>query len=147
MATVSRFICEPCGRNIGAWDTIDVFLHWIDQRCAPACRKCNQPYQFHLEFPFAFGADGRMRVVDVFAPRTPCTWTTEDHHRIDFRPFLVIGETRDATPKRTAWLPYWHLDTPPAGKTHRKFGQWAPNMDLVLFAELVDQARENGYLL
>ncbi|HET7459787.1 MAG TPA: hypothetical protein VFJ82_01010 [Longimicrobium sp.] len=143
MATERYFVCPTCGDKPWTGKLIDIFREWTEKKSAPICQACAVPYELRLNFPFSFGADGRMRVLNVFAPRTPCEWEEAGGKKVSFHPFLVIGETVAANvPEQTAWLPYWHIHD---GRP--KFGQWAPNMDLKYFAELVDQAREHNYLV
>jgi len=147
MATNYHFQCPTCGKGHWPGGLHEVFARWTREGGAWTCEECDAPYHFYLTFPFAFGADGRVRMVDIFKPKTSCVWTDPGTgHRIEYHPYLAIGETLDATPKLTAWLPYWHSDEH-GGRTKMKFGQWAPHMDLQLFAELVDQAREKKHLV
>lgn len=48
-------------------------------------------------------------------------------------------------PRKTTWLPYWHTDGH-GDRQRRMYGQWAPYMDLVVFADLLVQAHRRGYL-
>ena len=144
MGTGRNFHCASCNATEWVGNLFEVLYAWAKGNGPPQCAECSVPYELRLDFAFAFGADGGTRVVAVFLPGKETTWQTEQKHTIRFYPFLVIGEVV-ATGTRTAWLPYWHTDEF-NGRTLRKYGQWAPHMDLVLFADLVEQARAQGHL-
>lgn len=129
-----------------AWPSslFHTFERWVETRGAEwHCEQCGRPFDLWIQSPFAFGADGTIRVIQIFAPTEPRTWEHEGR-TIKHHPFLVIGETQGEPPVRTAWLPYWHTDK--GGKREVKYGQWAPHMDLDIFSELIDQARSEGLL-
>ena len=72
-------------------------------------------------------------MLDAFLPDEPVTWSDKSGREVTFYPFLVITEGKG---ERVAWLPYWHVVR---GKDveQKKYGQWAPSMDLSTFEELV----------
>lgn len=95
-----------------------------------------------LNFDFGLDAEkSRCKVLDAFIPANdkPDQWSS-DGGNVTFYPFLVILEGTEK-PGRSIWLPYWHTVE---GK--RKYGQWAPHMDDFVFIDLINQAREKGYL-
>jgi len=47
---------------------------------------------------------------------------------------------------RTVWLPYFHVLVEGTAKEKIKYGQYAPYLGLGLFINLVEQARQAGYL-
>jgi len=53
----------------------------------------------------------------------------------------------DNPENKAIWLPYWHLhyrckeDTP-----LKKFGQWAPHMDIDVFVGLIKKAKVGGHI-
>jgi hypothetical protein len=123
----------------------ETFRRWVESKGTEwMCEACGKPYDLYIESPFAFGADGQIRVIHIFAPPKPRRWNHEGR-LIEYHPFLVIGETLTERPQRTAWLPYWHTDEHNGGR-RPKYGQWAPHMDLDIFSNLVDQARVEGLL-
>lgn len=101
--------------------------------------------ELHLRFDFGLDAVGKDQVVEAaFVPRNPESWPDSLGRTVTFWPFLVI--TRREKRDRAVWLPYWHIveDGP---RRISKYGQWAPFMDDVLFADLLRQARDSGRLL
>jgi hypothetical protein len=62
---------------------------------------------------------------------------------VTFYPFLVITERENRD--QAAWLPYWHV-IQDGEKKSRKYGQWAPFMDMKLLEDLLTQARNADFL-
>jgi hypothetical protein len=107
------------------------------------CTQCDAgEVRLRLIFDFALGAGGHeCFVVNAFRPRRRVEWEDKGQ-TVVFIPFLVITQTPDGD--QSAWLPYWHHK---AGDPRPlKYGQFSPNMDLDLFADLVEQARAAGHL-
>lgn len=101
--------------------------------------------ELHLRFDFGLDAVGKEQVVEAaFVPTSRETWEDSKGRKVEFWPFLVI--TRRNTRGRAVWLPYWHI-VHDGERRISKYGQWAPFMDAVLFADLLRQAREAGRLL
>ena len=144
MATTRYFFCTSCDRPSDAGGMLDTLRALANGEQTP-CEKCSRPMELRMSFPFAFDAErGDRCIVGAFAPRKPVQWRDSKAHDIEFIPFLVISDALDGS-NRTAWLPYWHTDTSD-GSTRQKYGQWAPHMDLEIFLDLLDQARERGLL-
>ena len=129
-------------------------LHRFQKR-TPVCPQCGDEAHLWLEFSFGNGRYAHLcKVLDVFLPEgRPSNWR-EGRYRREFYPFLVIVESteeegvRFKKPRRSAWLPYWHIDRNRRGCiVHTKYGQWAPFMAHSAFASLVRQARKKGYRL
>jgi hypothetical protein len=99
-----------------------------------------------LEFAFGLGAGPRKcHVVAAYCPETAIAWHDENHQRVEFYPFLVVTEDVKKPHDRAIWLPYWHLHFKKAG-VHRKYGQWAPHMDVGTFTDLVERAKRGGHI-
>ena len=98
-----------------------------------------------LSFDFALDVpDKNAEVLASFLPdllKDP--WPDSHRRTVTFYPFLVVAkrEGRD----QAAWLPYWHVIQDGERKS-RKYGQWAPFMDMKLFEGLLTQARNAGFL-
>ena len=100
--------------------------------------------QLNIHFAYSFNASGAECVVlDAFLPDNLDGWQDNLGRRVTHYPFLVITET--AVHVKGAWLPYWHI-VGSGNATTKKFGQWAPSMDLSTFAQLVEKAQAKGYL-
>ncbi len=99
--------------------------------------------QLHLSFLWGLDAGTfECVVLDAFLPDEPTKWPDKNGREVTFYPFLVITKGKTG---RVAWMPYWHVVR---GKDQekKKYGQWAPSMDLSTFEELVAKARKKGYL-
>jgi hypothetical protein len=134
MATGCLFHCTKCNQQIHAGNLFDCLIIVANDNC-PVCPSCNAK---------ALGAGGReCTVLDCFLPDKPDRWRDEDSGQdVTFYPFLVITMTENG---KVAWLPYWHV-TGKGSDVRKKYGQWAPSMDLSTFQELVEKARAKGYL-
>jgi hypothetical protein len=62
---------------------------------------------------------------------------------VTFYPFLVVTERKGRD--QAVWLPYWHV-VGDGEENRKKYGQWAPFMDMKLFRDLLAQPRDEGYL-
>ena len=142
MATSRRFECPACGSRQAADQLFEALLQ-VAQHRTPICALCETSQNLHLNFEFGLNASEKDQVVlGAFLPRERETWNDGDS-KVTFYPFLVV--THRIGRDRAAWLPYWHtVENGPRSKT--KYGQWAPAMDMHLFVDLVDQAREAGLL-
>jgi hypothetical protein len=150
MATGRFYRCTSCDQQTPIVALFSALKAWASAKGPPACMVCGAAQNLYLEFPFAFSPPVSMQVLQVFRPTegdAAARWNDSTEREVAFHPFLVIAERRDPNQaaSRTAWLPYWHT-MHVAGKTTTKYGQWAPNMNIGLFDELITQAREEGYL-
>jgi hypothetical protein len=98
-----------------------------------------------LHLSFAWGLDAgtfECSVLDAFVPDKPAKWLDKKKREVIFYPFLVIAQGKRG---RIAWLPYWHVVR---GKRRevKKYGQWAPSMDISTFEKLVAKAQASGYI-
>jgi len=142
MATDRFHICPKCRDKSWAGSLFDSLLA-VAVGKMPMCTKCATSVSLHLSF--AWGLDAgtfECVVLDAFLPDEPVKWSDKRRREVTFYPFLVITERKG---ERVAWLPYWHV-VRGKGKEQKKYGQWAPSMDLSTFEELVAKARSKGYL-
>lgn len=151
MATIRDYRCTSCLHKADTKNLFELLRRWGKQGGADSCPKCQTPLTLKLEFPFAFGTKPPARkVLGVFTPKSAIEWRKpESDAAIGFHPFLIIGErVGDSTVDgrgQTAWLPYWHTDTT-GSQVKRKYGQWAPHMDVAVFTDLLRQAHSAGFL-
>src|SRR5947207_15252660 len=116
MATDRYSVCNAKRRIHRVWipRLFDALLDVAEGRAR--CSECGSGS--YVELAFAFG-NGRYphacRVGDAFLPDPrPRSWQ-EGGQRRYFYPFLVMVESsRDG--RRSAWFPYWHVDTNRRGK-------------------------------
>jgi len=142
MATGRFHVCPKCGEKYWAASLFDSLLA-VALGKLPACTKCATSAALHLSFAWGFDAGTFQSIVlDAFLPDEPVKWTDKSGREVTFYPFLVITEGKG---ERVAWLPYWHVVRGKGGE-QKKYGQWAPCMDLGTFEELVAKARSKGYL-
>lgn len=142
MATDRFHLCPKCRRKSRAGSLFDSLLA-VALGKLPTCAQCATNMALHLTF--AWGVDAgpfQCVVLDAFLPDEPVKWPGKTGREVTFYPFLVITEGKDG---RVAWLPYWHV-VRGKGQEQKKYGQWAPSMDLSTFEELVARARGKGYL-
>jgi hypothetical protein len=111
----------------------------------PECRRYGTSTTLHLTFDFALGVqDKDAEVLASFHPCPPEDWCLVSGKRtVTFYPFLVV--TKREGGDRAVWLPYWHV-VGDGEKVERKYGQWAPFMDMELFEDLLAQARNKSFL-
>lgn len=144
MATKKLYRCQNCSVELETKSLFDA-LEAISRSALTLCSQCNGQLQLELEFTYSFGASGtKCRVLDAFLPDVPPSWEAPDVRGVIYYPFLVI--TQPETGENEIWLPYWHVSTDKRGKEKKKYGQWAPSMDLSVFASLLKNARAKGYL-
>ncbi len=142
MATDRFYICPKCRNKFSAGLLYDA-LHAVAIGEQPTCAKCATSMLLHLSFAWGLDAGAfRCIVRDAFMPDNPVRWFDKGKREVTFYPFLVIIESKN---KRKAWLPYWHI-VRGKRKPQKKYGQWAPCMDLSTFDELVAKAKSKGYL-
>lgn len=142
MATDRFHLCPKCGQKSWAGSLFDSLLSVATGKTYP-CPKCGGSCPLHLSFAFGLDATGGQCVVlDAFLPDEPVKWPGNAGREVVFYPFLVIT---DGEGGRGVWLPYWHV-VRGDGAESKKYGQWAPFMDLSTFDELVAKARAKGYL-
>ena len=142
MATERFHLCPKCGRKSWAGSLFDS-LHAVALGNLHTCAQCATNMLLHLSFAWGLDAGAFQCVVlDAFLPDEPGMWPDKTGRKVTFYPFLVITEGKNG---RVAWLPYWHV-VRGKGQEQKKYGQWAPSMDLSTFEELVAKARAKGYL-
>jgi len=143
MATERFHLCPRCGWRARAEPLFDSLRDVARARPRP-CARCETSTALHLSSPWGLGAGTYQWVVlDVFVPDEPVKWSDKTRRRVTFYPFLVVIEREGG--RRHVWLPYWHV-VRGEGKEQKKYGQWAPWMELSTFKELVAKARRKGYL-
>lgn len=144
MATERHWICSTCDSREWAGRLFDV-LREVSAGAQSPCATCGAVRTLELVLPFGVGAGPhRGKVLDVFLPEDIRSWRDEKNNLVEYFPFLVMVESL-AEGYVSAWMPYWHLVTDGGGRIERKYGQWAPFMDLESFANLVLKARTKGY--
>jgi hypothetical protein len=147
LATQRFFKCPECGLIDSAQRMFDSLAKFVDGDISK-CKKCGKEMKLHLHFPFKLGAsEWKCVVKDAFLPREKIMWK-DGEKNVEFCPFLVVLLTEDSsvdTAPTKVWLPYWHITNDKNGE-QQKAGQWAPNMDISAFEDLVSQAKEKGYL-
>lgn len=142
MATDRYYICQRCGHKVWAGRLLDSLLA-VANGAMPSCPTCQEPYCLHLTFALGLDATGRnCSVIDAFLPDEPDKWRDNADREVTFYPFLVITDGENG---KGVWLPYWHVVLAFGNET-KKYGQWAPFMDSLIFEELVNKARAKGHL-
>lgn len=141
MATEWIHICPKCGEKF--WASLFDSLLAVALHRPSTCTKCTTIMVLHLSFPWGLDAGTFQGIaLDAFLPDKPVSWPDKSGREVTFYPFLVITEGNG---ERFAWLPYWHV-VRGNGKEQKKYGQWAPSLDISTFEELVAKARSKGYL-
>jgi hypothetical protein len=82
-------------------------------------------------------------VLASFYPHQLERWCDSGGRKVTFYPFLIVTKREERD--QAVWLPYWHV-VRNGEKVNRKYGQWAPFMDMKLFEDLLSKARDAGYL-
>jgi hypothetical protein len=145
MATERSWYCKECGKSLPAGSLFESLKSVADSSVEP-CGACQGEVHLRLKFDYGLGAGGaECKVVDCFYPDEPQAWddpsTTPAQH-VTFYPFVVITVSKESG--LGVWLPYWHV-TKQGASEKKKYGQWAPSMDLHIFSKLVQKARERGH--
>ena len=143
MTTRHEFRCPECPEETRKKSTLFDAVKAVAEDSKPACRRCGASTTLHLSFDFALCVeDTDAKVLASFYPHRLEEWPCEGR-KVTFYPFLIVTkrEGRD----QAVWLPYWHV-VGDGEKVNRKYGQWAPFMDLELFEDLLAQARNDGFL-
>lgn len=151
MATDRHLVCSSCGNKEWAGRLLDALFDRSNGDLAPC--KCGGQRYVEVVFPLGLGAGARVcKVLCAFRPEQKCDAKTKWHNdengtEVTFYPFLVLCEWREGeTARQMAWLPYWHTETYPDGRIKPKYGQWGPQMDSDIFANLIDQVRRAGFV-
>jgi hypothetical protein len=135
-----RFYVCKCPGSVYAASLFDTLLEF--SKSPQSCESCGSIKELRVVFPFGLGAGTtECKVIDVFHESD---WWQDGHKKTTFHPFLVVVQPVESGTTKI-WLPYWHC-VEDSGKTHKKYGQWAPNMDVSLFESLINQARARGHL-
>jgi len=143
MATKRYFTCKRCGRVPMNRRLFDSLLA-IAKGSLEKCPKCQGPIQLQLEFGFGLDVThSEVTVQACYCPKKPEKWKDSKKRSVTFYPFLVITDRHGRD--EAAWLPYWHV-VDDGKKKSRRYGQWAPFMDMAIFEDLLAQARKDGYL-
>jgi hypothetical protein len=143
VAAHHKFRCPSCGEETRKSRLFDA-VKAVADGSEPECHRCGASTDLHLSFDFALCVEDRdAKVLASFYPHQLEEWPCEGR-TVTFYPFLVVAkrEGRD----QAVWLPYWHVVRDGENKTFKKYGQWAPFMDMKLFNDLLSQARNDGYL-
>jgi hypothetical protein len=145
MATRHKFRCpDPeCAEETKKRTLFDA-VKAVADHSEPTCRRCGASTTLHLSFDFALCVeDKNAEVLASFYPQPPEDWPCEER-TVTFYPFFVVTkrERRD----QAVWLPYWHVVGNGEKENRKKYGQWAPFMDMKLFRDLLSKARDHGYL-
>ncbi len=146
MATDRRYICPRCGDESWAGSLFNSLLA-VALGKLPSCGNCSTSMKLHLSFEWGLDAGTFQSIVlDAFLPDKPAKWRDESGRKVTFYPFLVItqGKGKGSKGGKVAWLPYWHVVRGKEGD-QKKYGQWAPILDLSTFQDLVAKARSKGY--
>lgn len=146
MATDRYFVCGKCKTQEWADSLFDTLKDHANGVRYP-CSECQTELEIQLTFNFGLDAGPHpCKVLDVFLPATIHNWPRESGATVEFYPFLVMVESLDEG-YASAWLPYWHLVKHPSGGVKKKYGQWAPFIDLESYVSLVQKARDKGYIM
>lgn len=144
MGTGRYYVCQRCGSEQWVPSLFDALRDAAEAKL-PACATCEQPRRLRLDFPFGLGAGlQKYHLVAAYFPENPTTWKDEEGKKVEHYPFIVVLEAV-SDKSRTAWLPYWHLHYK-GSRAHRKYGQWAPHMDMEIFTNLLGKARRDGHI-
>lgn len=145
MTTRHKFRCPECQEETRKKSTLFDAVKAVADNSKPECSRCGASTDLHLSFDFALGVqDKNAKVLASFYPHPPEDWCLVSGRRtVTFYPFLIITkrEGRD----QAVWLPYWHV-VREGEKVSRKYGQWAPFIDMKLFEDLLSKARNDGFL-
>lgn len=105
------------------------------------CPKCGAAHRdLHLIFDFGLNASNSdCTVLASFTHKKPESWKDKDGSKVEFYPFLVV--LRRHGRQKAVWMPYWHL-VHKKKRIIKKYGQWAPFMDMDLYKDLLKQAKK-----
>ncbi len=145
MATQRYYVCGACHKK--TWiANLFVALHDHANGQGHACESCALPMSIELTFNFGLGAgQHHCRVLTAFLPDQIVSWSNGNGGKVEFYPFLVIVESIDKG-SSSVWLPYWHIVKHQDGSLEKKYGQWAPFIEVESYSSLVAKAKEAGYL-
>ena len=140
MATIRQFICDTC-KPANAGNLFEALRKIATTRSLP-CPRCGNPLRLRLKFNFGLNAKhSDCTVLAAFTPQRREKWKDENGNPVEYYPFLVFLKRHGR--ETAVWLPYWHLVTTKK-RVIRKYGQWAPFMDMHLFRNIMRQARQRG---
>ena len=144
MATDRFYVCPKCQTK--TWiPTLFDSLRDHAAGITHSCQTCSNGLNIELNFSFGLDA-GRhpCKVLGTFLPDQIFKWDDVNGNSVEFYPFMVIVESMEEG-YSSVWLPYWHLVTNKDGATAKKYGQWAPFIDSVSYANLLAKARAAGH--
>jgi hypothetical protein len=143
VTTRHKFRCPECGEETRKSRLFDA-VKAVAQHNKPACRRCGASTDLHLSFDFALDVPHKnAEVLASFYPHQLERWCDSGGRKVTFYPFLIVTKREERD--QAVWLPYWHV-VRNGEKVNRKYGQWAPFMDMKLFEDLLSKARDAGYL-
>lgn len=138
MATKRIWECESCKDKRHAGSMFDALRDFSRSRKCPECKAAHR--ELRLIFDFGLNAShSNCTVLASFSHRTPQSWTDKDGSKVEFYPFLVILKRHGR--QEAVWMPYWHL-VHKKKRVIKKYGQWAPFMDMNLYKDLLKQAKK-----
>lgn len=144
MATDRFYICTRCQTKTWIPTLFDA-LRDQAEGVTHSCQTCSKGLDIELHFSFGMDA-GRhpCKVLEAYLPDDIYTWCDVNGNSVEFYPFMVIVESMEEG-YSSVWLPYWHLVNKKNGTIEKKYGQWAPFIDLDSYASLLAKARAAGY--
>lgn len=145
MATDRYYVCTKCKSE--EWiDTLFDALFDFSKNKTRKCQSCMKDMEMKLTFDFGLGAEpSPCKILAVFLPEKIIKWHDEKKNLVKFYPFLVIAESIDEG-YNSAWLPYWHIVEKKGQIIEKKYGQWAPFMDIKSYKSLLNNAKKKGFL-
>ena len=142
MATKRIWECKSCKDTHSAGSMFDALRDFSKSRKCPECKMGTR--NLRLIFDFGLNAShSNCSVLASFSHKNPISWKDKDGSKVEFFPFLVILHRHGK--EKAVWMPYWHL-VHKKKRTIKKYGQWAPFMDLKLYKNLLHQAQHSGFL-
>lgn len=137
MATERTWECKSCKDKRPANSMYDALRDFSTSRKCPECGAARR--DLRLIFDFGLNAShSDCTVLASFSHKKPQKWKDKDGSRVEFYPFLVILQRHGR--QKAVWMPYWHL-VHKKNRVIKKYGQWAPFMDMALYKNLLKQAK------
>jgi len=144
MSTSRHSVCKHCGKKVLKDRLFDTLYSFTKGR-GFHCLECNTSCQLLLEFPFGLNAGSyEYQVIGCYLPDKIQQWKDSKGDTVEFFPFLVILEDTQ-NKKKAIWQPYWHGHHQ-SQNMNPKYGQWATCMDIEIYKQLLEKAKDEGYL-